>query len=90
MDVRLGRWILKIVWDFIETMTANKVLNSLKYDFLEDREKIPSQCRIMKTFFTPISVIRGKHYSNNTNNMNYVHNNSKELVYVLITLGKSI
>ena len=62
----------------------------LKYDFLEDIEKIPSQCRIMKTCFTPISVIRGKHYSNNTNNMNYVQNNSKELAYVLITLGKYI
>ena len=71
-------------------MTANKVLNSLKYDFLEDREKIPSQCRIRKTYFTQISVIRVKHYSNNKNNMNYVHNNSKDLLYVLFTLGKNI
>ena len=37
-----------------------------------------------------MAVICGKLYSNHPKNMNHVHKETKDLVYVIITVGKDI
>ena len=41
----------------------------------------------METVFTYMAVIGGKLYSNHPKNLNHVHNDTKYLVYVIITVG---
>ena len=54
------------------------------------KEILPSTCRIGGTFFASMAVIGGKLYRNHPNNMNHVHKDTKDLVSVIITLGKNI
>ena len=53
-------------------------------------KKIPSKCRIRETCFTSIAVIGGKLFSNKPKNMNSVHKDTKDLLYVMITLVTNI
>ena len=41
-------------------------------------------------YFTSMAVIGGKMYCNHPRNLNHVHNDTKYLVSVIITLGKDI
>ena len=66
----------KKIWECIETMTKNKYWKTLEKFLRSEKEKIPPQCRIGKTF-TSIAVIGGKIYSNNPRKMNHVHKYSK-------------
>ena len=52
------------------------------------KRKIPLQYRIGEKSFTSIDVIGGKLYSNHTKNMNNVHKYIKDLLPVIINLGK--
>ena len=56
----------------------------------KSQRKITSKCRIGETYFTSISFIEGKLSSNHPKNMNFVQKDTKELVYVLITVGTII
>ena len=40
--------------------------------------------------FSSMAVIGGKIYSNYPKNLNHVHKDSKDMVYVIITMGKNI
>ena len=53
-------------------------------------KKIPLQCIIRETCFMSISFIGEKLYIGHLKNMNHVHTFSKNLVPVIITLGKYI
>ena len=53
-------------------------------------EILPSTCRIGKTIFTSMAVIGGKLYRNHPKNLNHIHKDTKDLVSVIITLGKNI
>ena len=54
------------------------------------KEILPSTCRIGGTFFASMAVIGGKLYRNHPKNMNHVHKDTKDLVSVIITLGKNV
>ena len=41
-------------------------------------------------YFTSMDVIGGKLYSNHPKNLNHVHKDTKDLVSVIIKLGKNI
>ena len=41
-------------------------------------------------YFTSMAVIGGKLYSNQPKNLNHVHKDSKDMVFVIITVGKYI
>ena len=56
----------------------------------KSQRKITSKCRIGETYFTSIPFIEGKISSNHPKNMNFVQKDTKELVYVLITVGTII
>ena len=51
---------------------------------------LPSTSRIGETIFTSMPVIGGKLYSNNPKNLNHLHKYAKDLVSVIITVGKDI
>ena len=51
---------------------------------------LSSSCRIGETIFTSIDVIGGKLYSNHPKNLNRVHKDTKDLVSVVITVGKNM
>ena len=51
---------------------------------------LPSTCRIGETIFTSMYLICGKLYRNHPENINHIHKDTKELVSVIITLGKYI
>ena len=42
------------------------------------------------TIFTSMAVIGGKIYSNHPKNMNHVHKDNKDMISVIITVGKYI
>ena len=71
-------------------MTEKNYWQTLDKCLRPAKENIPSQCRIGGTYFTSISVIGGKLYSNNIRNTNHVHKDSKDLVSVIINLGTNI
>ena len=52
--------------------------------------KILSRCRIEETIFTSLAVIGGKLFSNQTKNINHVHRDIKDLVFVIINLVNNI
>ena len=54
------------------------------------KEILPSTCIIGETIFTSMAVISGKIYSNHPKNLNRVYKDTKDLVSVIITLGKNI
>ena len=57
-------------------------------EILENAKEILSSTRIIGgTIFTSIAVIGGRLFSNQHKNLNHVHKDSKDLVYVIITLG---
>ena len=73
-------------WECIEKRTTNKYWFSLKENLQQQNKKIQSKYRIGKTCFTSIAVIGGKLFSNKPKNMNYVHNDTKDLFSVILTL----
>ena len=54
------------------------------------KEILPSTCIIGGNLFTSMDVIGGKIFSNHPENLNHVHKDSKDLVSVIITLGRNI
>ena len=54
------------------------------------KEILPSTCRISEIIFTSMAVIGGKIYHNHPKNLNHMHKDVKDLVSVIITLGKDI
>ena len=54
------------------------------------KEILTSTCRIRETIFTSMAVIGGRLFINRHKNLNHVHKDSKDLVYVIITLGWNI
>ena len=64
--------------------------SNLKEKLEMAKEILPSTCRIGETIFTSMAVIGGKLYSNHHKNMNHVHKDSKDMVSVIITVGKNI
>ena len=54
------------------------------------KEILPSTCRIGETISTSMAVIGGKIFRNHLKNLNHVHKDIKDLVSVIITLGKDI
>ena len=62
----------------------------MKLKLEKAKEIIPSTCRIGETIFTSMAVIGGKLYRNHPKNRNHMHKDVKDLVSVIITLGKDI
>ena len=54
------------------------------------KEILPSTYRIGETIFTYMAFIGGKLYSNHPKNMNHVHKDTKDLISVIIKVGKDI
>ena len=86
------------VWECIESRIISddreKIYKSILDNFEKKMEKAkeipPSTCRIGEAIFTSMAVISGKLYSNKPKNLNHVHKDSKDLVYVIITMGSII
>ena len=51
---------------------------------------LPSTCIIGENIFTSIAVIGGKLYISHPKNLNHLHKYSKDMIYVIITLGGNI
>ena len=64
--------------------------SNLKLKLEKSKEILPSTCRIGETIFTPMAVIGGRLYRNHPKNRNHMHKDVKDLVSVIITLGKYI
>ena len=64
--------------------------SNLKIIMEKANEIIPSTCRIGKTIFTSMAVIGGQMYQNHPKKLNRIHKDTKDMVSVIITLGKSI
>ena len=62
----------------------------MKEKLEKEKEILPSLCRIGGIFFTSMAVIGGIPFSNHHKNLNHVHNESKNLVPVIITLRENI
>ena len=62
----------------------------MKEKLEKEKEILPSTCIIGETNFTSIAVIGGRVFSNHHKNLNYLHKDGKDLVSVIITLGKYI
>ena len=54
----------------------------------KEKEILPSTCRIGKGNLTSMAVIGGRLFSNHHKNMKNIHKDSKDLVSIIITLGK--
>ena len=54
------------------------------------KEILPSTCRIGETISTSMAVIGGKLFRNHPKNLNHVYKDIKDLVPIIITLGKDI
>ena len=57
---------------------------------MKANEILPSTCRIGKNIFTSMALIRGQLYRNHPRNLNHIHKDTKDVVSVIITLGKNI
>ena len=64
--------------------------STLKLKLEKAKEILPSTCRIGETIFTSMAVIGGKMYRNHPKKLNHMHKDVKDLVSVIITLGKDI
>ena len=64
--------------------------STLKAKLEKAKKILPSTCRIGETIFTSMAVIGGKIYRNHPKNLNNVRKEIKDLVSVIITLGKYI
>ena len=53
-------------------------------------EIIPNECRIGDTCFTSLATIGGNLYTRHAKNLNHVHKDSKDLLYVIIILGTDV
>ena len=85
------KWVLyltgeagNILLGFIEGTTENKYWKTLKDCLTEAKEKIPSWCRIGGNFFTSITFIGRKLYSNNPKNMNRDHKEIRATGYIYL------
>ena len=54
----------------------------------EAKVMIPKECRIGDTCFTSFKTTGGNLYTRNPNNPNHVHRYSKDILLVIIILGK--
>ena len=54
------------------------------------KEILASTCRIGETIFTSMAVIGDRLSSNHNKNLNHLHKDSKDMVFVIITLGGNI
>ena len=68
---------------------SNQYWSHLKLILEKANEILPSTCRIGETIFISIDVIGGQLYRNHPRNLNYIHKDTKDLVSVIITLGKN-
>ena len=89
----------KFVWECIESRIMSDDRGKRKYKSILDnfenkldkaKEILPSTCRIGENIFNSMTVIGGKLYSNHPPNMNHVHKDTKDMVYVIITVGKDM
>ena len=64
--------------------------STLKLKLEKAKEILPSTFRIGETIFTSMAVIGGRLYRNHPENLNHMHKDVKDLVSVIITLGKDI
>ena len=80
--IEIGKWQKKIL---VEKEKQLDVFISLC-----GKKKLPSTCRIGENIFTSMAIIGGKLYRNHPKNLNHVHEYTKDLVSVIITLGEYI
>ena len=97
--INLANQVETFVWECIEYRImsddlGNYIYKSILDNFAKKLEKakeiLPSACRIGGTIFTSMAVIGGKLYSNHPKNLNHIHKDAKDLVSVIITVGKYI
>ena len=74
---------------------SRKIYISQYWSTLKDKldmakEIPPTTCRIGENIFTSMAITGGKLYRNHPKNLNHVHKDTKDLVSVIITLGKNI
>ena len=74
----------------IEKKKYKSILDNFEKQLEKTKEILPSTCTIGGTVFTHKAVIGGKLYSNKPKNINHVHKDSKDMVSVIITVGKNI
>ena len=73
-----------------ENIYISQYWKTLERKMEKSKEILPSTCIIGETIFTYMDFIDGKLYSNHPKSLNRVHKYSKDMVYVIITVGKDI
>ena len=74
----------------IEGKKYKSILDNFEEKLEKEKEILLSKCRIGENIFTSMAVIGGKLYSNHPKNLNRVHKDTKDMVSVIITVGKYI
>ena len=80
----------RIMSDDSKEKNSNQYWSNLKLKLEKANEILPSTCRIGKTIFTSMAVIGGRLYCNHLKNLNNMHKDVRDLISVIITLGKDI
>ena len=86
----LGSIESTIMSDDSKEKNSNQYWSDLKLKLVKANDILPLTCRIGKTVFTSMAAIGGKLYHNHPKNLNHMHKDTKDLVSVIITLGKNI
>ena len=71
-------------------MPTIKYWQTLGRDMKKAKKMIPKECRIGDTCFTSLAIIGGNLYTRHVKNLNHVHNDSKDLLSVIIILGTDV
>ena len=72
----------------IEGNIYKTILDNFENKLEKAKEILPSTCINGETIFTSMAVIGDKLYINHPKNLNHVHKDNKDIVYVIITAGK--
>ena len=86
--IALAKLVGTFIMVLIRDMPTIKYWQNLGSTMDKAKETIPKECRIGDTCFTSLETVEGNLYTRHLKNLNNLHKDSKDLLSVIIILGK--